>query len=83
MAADYIRRLFFVRPAGRTNLCANQGKFVLEKIVGWADGFIVCPRGLASAWAQKRAHPTSVEFKHNFVENKLALVCQQVIIWNF
>ena len=35
----------------------QQGKFILEKIVGWADGFIVCPRGLASAWAQKRAHP--------------------------
>ena len=50
-----------------------QGKFVLEKIVGWADGFIVCPRGLQSAWAQMRAHPTFVDFKHNFRQNKLAL----------
>jgi len=41
--------------------------------VGWADGFIVCPRGLASAWAQKRAHLTFFDFKHNFFENKLAL----------
>ena len=42
-----------------TALCSVQGKFVLEKIVGWADGFIVCP---------------PFGFKHNFFENKLALV---------
>ena len=49
------------------------GKFVLDKVVGWADGVIVCPRGLESAWAQTRAHPTFVDFKNNFCENKLAL----------
>ena len=34
----------------------TQGKFVLKIIVGWADGYIVCPRGLVAAWAQKPAH---------------------------
>ena len=51
-----------------------QGKFVLKIIVGWADSFIVCPRGLVAAWAQKRAHPTLIDFKHNYLKNKLALV---------
>ena len=50
-----------------------QGKFVLKIIVGWADSFIVCPRGLVTAWAQERAHPTFVDFKHNYLKNKLAL----------
>ena len=57
----------------RADVPIYQGKFVLDKIVGWADSFIVCPRGLVSAWAQKRAHPTFVDFKHNFFENKFAL----------
>jgi hypothetical protein len=51
----------------------DQGKFVLKIIVGWADSFIVCPRGLIAAWAQKRAHPTFIDFKHNYLKNKLAL----------
>jgi hypothetical protein len=51
----------------------GQGKFVLKIIVGWADSFIVCPRGLIAAWAQKRAHPTFIDFKHNYLKNKLAL----------
>ena len=58
---------------GAISQTQRQGKFVLEKIVGWADRFIVCPRGLAAAWAQKRAHPTFFDFKHNIFENKLAL----------
>lgn len=50
----------------------EQGKFVLEEMVGWVDGFIVCPRGLQSAWAQLRAHPTFIDFEHKFRQNKLA-----------
>jgi hypothetical protein len=49
------------------------GKFDIKKIVGWAGRFIVCPRSFASAWAQRRAHPTFIDFKDNFYENKLAL----------
>ena len=59
------------------------GKFVLKIIAGWADSFIVCPRELVTAWAQKRAHPTFVDFKHNYLKNKLALVsapCELTIL---
>ena len=56
-----------------SQLVTNEGKFVLKIIVGWADSFIVCPRGLVTAWAQKRAHPTFIDFKHNYLKNKLAL----------
>ena len=60
-----------------------QGKFVLKIIVGWADSYIVCPRGLVTAWAQKRAHPTFIDFKHNYLKNKLALrpICLDVGGW--
>ena len=34
------------------------GKFVLEKT--WADSFIVCPRGLASAWAVRTGNGAAV-----------------------
>ncbi len=46
----------------------------LKFFVGWANSFIPCPRGLVSAWAQKRAHPTFVDFKHNYLKNKLVLI---------
>jgi hypothetical protein len=47
------------------------GKFVLENIVGWAGRFIACPRGLASAWAQRRAHPTFFDFKQIILRTNL------------
>jgi len=50
------------------------GKFVLQTIVGWADSFIVCPRGWISAWADKRAHPKSNDFKNNYLKKKLVLM---------
>jgi hypothetical protein len=51
----------------------NQGKFVRKIIVGWSDSIIVCPRGWVTAQAPKGAHPTFVDFKHNYLKNKLAL----------
>ena len=64
----------------RDTLGACQGKFVLKIIVSWADSFIVCPRGLVTAWAQKRAHPTFVDFKHNYLKNKLDLLYHQSVV---
>ena len=70
VAAGHYRRC-----ARHTASIAEHGKFVLKIIVGWVDSTIVCPRGLVTAWAQKRAHPTCIDFKHNYLKNKLALDC--------
>jgi uncharacterized protein YkwD len=43
-------------------------------------GRFLCPRGYQSAWAHKPAHPTFIDFQHNYLKNKLALLCSSASI---